>query len=72
MPRHSLVPRMVASVALVAVLAAGTNAFIPAAFGCGSNAGGGNCKQASDSPAPAIDWSEVFAVVGGLRIYFGI
>jgi hypothetical protein len=70
MQYRSLLSRSVASFALVTILAVGTHSFAPAVFACGTNAGGGNCKQASHKPDATIDtWSVVQAVFTGLRVF---
>jgi hypothetical protein len=52
--RSSALVRLVASATLVAAIMLGTNAFVPAAFGCGSQQGGGNCKQATTDTAMVL------------------
>jgi hypothetical protein len=62
MQYRSLLSRCVASVALVAVLTVGTHSFVPAVFACGTNAGGGNCRQVSP-PSPVLDGWTIVRVV---------
>jgi hypothetical protein len=70
MRSDSLLSRGAMALTLITVLAVGMTSFVPSAFGCGTNAGGGNCKQASHKPVTTIGaWSVVEAVLTGLRIY---
>ena len=58
------------SLAVIGILAIGGNAFALPAYSCGTNAGGGNCRQASPQPGTTIDLSSVLeAVVTGMRIF---
>ena len=54
--QSSAIVRTVASATLVAALTLGTHAFVPTAFGCGSQAGGVGCKQASTDSTPVTGW----------------
>jgi hypothetical protein len=67
--RHlSRLSRIALSFALAGVLAAGAQSFVPAAFACGTNAGGGNCKQAAPrKPSLPDGWTIVTTVLTGLR-----
>ncbi len=67
---HHLKPlsRIALSFVLAGVLGAGAQSFVPSAFACGTNAGGGNCKQAAPrKPAPPDGWTIVKTVLTGLR-----
>jgi hypothetical protein len=71
MRSDSLFSRGVLTLTLIIALTVGTAAFTPSAlaFDCGTNAGGGNCKQASYKPGWTTDaWALAQAVFTGLRV----
>jgi hypothetical protein len=66
----SLLSKCALSFVLVMTLAVGMQAFVPAVFAdCGTNAGGGNCKQTSQNPPASDGWLVVRMLISGLRIY---
>ncbi len=69
MYRNSLLSRSALALTLTTALAVGMTSFVSPAFGCGTNAGAGSCKQAGHEPGTRTDvWPVLEAVLTGLRI----
>ena len=70
MRTDSLLSRGAMALTLATALAVGMTSFVPSAFGCGTNAGGGSCKQATQKPGTKLDaWPVLQAVFTGLRVF---
>lgn len=69
----SSLSKPVMSLVLAAVFCVGMQPFVPAAFGCdGTNAGGGNCRGASQQTVALDDWTVARMVAHGLGLFLGL
>lgn len=68
MKRTSILSRAMTAFALASAMSFGAYFSSTPAFGCdGTNAGGGNCKQASPSSSLPDGWLIIESLIRGLR-----
>lgn len=71
--KSNRVGRAMTALALASAATFGAYFSAPPAFGCdGTNAGGGNCKQAAPAPNHTERWIIIESVIRGLRGYIGL